>query len=122
GVLARVADDTWSTTEVQESGVLRTGMHRYGTLEMKKYQRVRVQISGSEGTVTVSKVLPTGTAISLYTLDASVTHAQDIGLQMDDPAEMVGLHFELKRGPTGKSPILHGYQLFALPAPKRQRL
>ena len=107
------------------SGYLTTGYQRFGTLEPKKFHTVKMRVSGSGGTVTVYKVLSDGSEISLLTTDVATSTGEDqITLGMDAPTELVGLKFVLTRsaGDAAVGPTLLGYQLRALPAPKRQRL
>lgn len=103
------------------SGTLTTGFHRFSTLELKKFQTVRVRVGGTGGTVAVAKVLASGTVVPMYTLQVGTSSGEDVTLAMDDPAEMVGLKFTLTADGS-LTPTLLGYQLRALPAPKRQRL
>lgn len=106
------------------SGQLTTAYHRFGTLEHKKFMSVIVRCAGTSGTIVVYKVLSDGSEVSLHTLDVSQTAGEEITLSMSDPAEMVGLKFVLSRSVTDATtgPTLLGYQLRALPAPKRQRM
>ena len=106
-------------------GTLYTGFHRFGTLEPKKFHTVKVRCSGTGGTVAVYKVLSDGSEVSLITIDLATSTGEDqITLGMDTPTELVGLKFVLARYPGDSTvgPTLLGYQLRALPAPKRQRL
>ena len=114
-----------SATTLAASGSLTTGFHRFGTLEPKKFHTVKMRCSGSGGTVTAYKVLSDGSEISLITIDLATSTGEDqIALGMDSPTELVGLKFVLTRaaGDATVGPTLLGYQLRALPAPKRQRL
>jgi hypothetical protein len=109
------------STTPTASGTLTTGYHRFSTLELKKFQSVRVRVGGTGGSVAVAKVTASGAVVPLYTLQVGASTGEDITLAMDDPAEMVALKFTLT--PSGaNSPILLGYQIRALPAPRRQRL
>ena len=103
------------------TGTLTTGYHRFGTMEPKKFHTVRVRVGGTAGTVAVARVDRNGSVFPLYTIDVSRSAGEDITMKMDLPDEMVALKFTLT--PSGStSPELLGYQLRALPAPKRQRL
>ena len=114
----------YETGNLTASGTLQTGFHRFGTLEPKQFQTVKVRLGGVAGTVTVSKVLSDGSTVSLITLDVGQSTGEEITLGMLAPAEMMGLAFTLTRsaGDATMGPTLLGYQLRALPAPKRQRL
>lgn len=102
-------------------GWIETGQHRFGTLEAKQFHTIRVLGGGSGGTITVSRVDSSGGSTSLYTLDVSSQSEVDLNLQLDEPVVSIGLRFDLE--PDGSdAPILYGYQLRALPAPKRQRM
>lgn len=104
------------------SGTLKTGYHRFATLDPKRFEAVDVRISGTEGTVAVARVDQSGSVIPLFTIDASTSNRADIGLGLSAPVEALGLQFTLSAGPGGTGPTLLGYQLRALPQPKRQRL
>jgi hypothetical protein len=111
-------------TDLAETGSLTTGFHRFGTLEPKKFQTVKVRVSGGAGTVAIYRVMSDDSEVSLLTIDLSATDGEDITLGLDTPLEMVGLKFVLSRdaGDATTGPTLLGYQLRALPAPRRQRL
>ena len=106
------------------SGSLTTGFLRMGTLEPKAYQTVRVRFGGTGGTITVYRINSDGSETSLYTIDVLASTEDEITLGLSSPVQMVGLKFVLTRSATDatKGPTLLGYQLRALPAPKRQRL
>jgi len=113
------------SSNLASSGYLTTGYHRYGTLEPKQFQSVRVRVGGTGGTVAVSRIMADGSEIPLYTFTIGVSSTDDeIALGLSTPIEMVALKFTLTRDGTDatKGPILYGYQLRALPAPKRQRM
>lgn len=103
------------------SGTLTTAFHRMGTLEPKKFHTVSVRVAGPGGTIQVSKILADGTSVSLYTIDVSQTDGETITMGAGGPVEMVGLKFTLTKSGSD-CPVLLGYQLKAMPAPKRQRL
>jgi len=115
----------YETANLTATGSLQTGYHRFGTLEPKQFHTVRVRLGGGGGSVTIGRVMSDGSEVSLYTFDVGTTSTDDeIALGLSTPLEMVGLKFTLNRSGTDatKGPILFGYQLRALPAPKRQRL
>lgn len=110
------------STGLVSSGTLTTGYHRFATLEPKRFEAVDVRISGTEGTVAVARVDQSGSVIPLFTIDASTSSRADIGLGLSEPTEAIGIQFTLSAGAGGTGPTLLGYQLRALPQPKRQRL
>lgn len=105
-------------------GSLTTGYHRFATLENKRFDSVRVSADGTFGTITISKVLESGTVISLYTLDVSTAHEVDVSFGSTDGEQMIALKFDLApaEGHETVSPVLLGYQIRALPEPDRQRM
>lgn len=111
--------DIQQTTPIT-SGYLDTSFHRFGSLEPKKFHTVQVRVGGDGGSVTISKVLPDGVAVSLYTLPATEGTA-DVTLRADEPLDRLGLRFTLNAA-GALSPKLISYQLRALPAPIRQRM
>lgn len=110
------------STGLVTSGTLTTGYHRFATLDPKRFEAVDVRISGTEGTVAVARVDQSGSVVPLFTIDASTSNRADIGLGLSAPVEALGLQFTLSAGAGGTGPTLLGYQLRALPQPKRQRL
>lgn len=110
------------TSVLSQTGYLSTGQHRFGTLEPKQFHAVRVLVSGPGGTVAISRVDPSGAVTSLHTVDVSRSSEIDLTLSLTSPGVSVGLRFDLAQDADGNAPILHGYQLRALPAPRRQRL
>lgn len=111
--------DIQQTTPVT-TGYLDTSFHRFGSLEPKKFHTVQVRVGGDGGSVTISKVLPDGVAVSLYTLPATEGTA-DVTLRADEPLDRLGLRFTLNAA-GALSPKLISYQVRALPAPLRQRM
>lgn len=104
-------------------GWVQTGFHRFATLEPKRFESVRVRATGSGGTIGVTRVDQDGTETFLYNLDTSVVHDADVSLGLTQTAEAVGLKFSLTpSGDLASTPTLLGYQLRALPQPKRQRM
>ncbi|MDP9820493.1 hypothetical protein [Nocardioides massiliensis] len=103
------------------SGYVQTALHRLGTLEPKFFNEVKVKVEGV-GQVAVSAVLPDGASVSVGTITAPASADLDLrSAAGGNPVEYLALRFTLT--PTGgESPALLGYQLRALPVPRRQRL
>lgn len=115
-----------SSSEYLETSSIKTGYHRFGTLDSKWFRSVVVRMGGSGGSIEVFRLDPSGsgyTETSLGTIAYPETEA-DFDLGPDIPAERVALKFVLNRdgGDETKAPVLLGYQLKALPQPKRQRM
>jgi len=106
------------------SGYLRTGFHRFATLEPKRFDSVRVTLDGPSGTCEVIRVDSEGNELSLFAIDAAVSHVEDVPLRMTRSEETVALKFVLTPAPGAPtiSPVLLGYQLRALPEPARQEM
>lgn len=112
-------------------GGLLTGLHRFGTLDGKHFQEVLVRSEGG-GTIEVWRLDADGTETQLIALSgvremrAGATDApsRTFPVGLSGPSEAIGLRFVLNRdeGDTTLGPTLLGYQLKALPSPKRQRL
>lgn len=115
---------TTSDGTLAPTGFLQTGGHRFGTLEPKQFHSVRIRLSGDGGTVAVARVDSNGTETTLATLTPSTRASEDVTLRLSEPVESLSLKFTLTRDNTDptKGPVLHGYQLRALPAPDRQEL
>lgn len=113
-----------SATANYGSGWIQTGFHRFAILEPKRFDSVRVNLNGTSGTCLIERVLSDGTTTSLYTIDASVSHVEEIDLQLTESQEVLALKFTLAPDPAHPTvtPVLLGYQLRALPEPRRQRM
>lgn len=109
-------------SDYADTGFIETGFHRFGTLEPKDFRTVSVRVEGVGGTVAVEKVLRNGAASSLVTLGVANFYDNEIPLNLAGPSDYIGLRFTLEPDDAGNVPTLLGYQLRALPAPKRQRL
>jgi hypothetical protein len=113
-----------SATANYAQGWLQTGFHRFAILEPKRFDSVRVHLSGTSGTCLVERVSSDGAIISLYTIDVAQSHVEEIDLKYTTGQEVVALRFTLTPDaahPT-VTPVLLGYQLRALPEPRRQRM
>lgn len=109
---------------VSAAGSVTTGYHRFGTLEGKHFESVTVRAAGDGGTISVYLVNAdeTETLVGTLTLPGDTLGVFPLGLT--EPTERIALRFALARDAvdTSVSPVLLGYQLKALPSPKRQRL
>lgn len=108
-------------TGLQSSGFVTTGFHRLGTLDPKSFRFLRVKTEGTVGSVAVSVLLPDGTVTSVGTVSAGASRDMDLSTAVSSPVEYLGLKFSLT-GNGSAGPTLLGYQLKALPVPKRQRM
>lgn len=108
---------------IGESGTLTTGFHRLGTLDPKAFRYLRVKTEGTVGTVSVTAITPDGTEYDAGTIDAGDADELDLGVIEDFPSalEYLALRFTLE-GDGTDGPTLLGYQLKALPVPRRQRM
>ena len=116
---------TQHSTELVDSGWLRTGYIRYNTLEPKffKYINTRARVGTGNGII-VSSIVDGGDTFDLITLsDASAN--TDIGIRLPSTKqEILGFKFTLNNSNEDDTlgPVLTGYQVKAIPAAKRQRL
>lgn len=104
-------------------GTLNTGFHRFGTLDPKHFDSVLVRASGTGGSIEVYRTDADFTRTLIGTVTYPDTQGEfDLGLTA--PTERVALRFVLTRdgADSTKGPTLLGYQLKALPLPKRQRM
>ena len=110
---------------VETSGFVQTGFHRFGVLEPKAFHSVSVRAKGTAGTVSISIVRKDGALQPLVTLGPDQYQEAQVNLPPLGNTEVIALRFTLA-GPADMSydamPTLLGYQVKALPAPKRQRM
>lgn len=118
------------------TGELRTGYHRLGTLDEKHFQSVVVRVGQTVPHYQRRDPDPFGGSISVYRLDdldedgvllGSVMPGDGVvtlPLGLTAPQEKVALRFVFSTyGPESvQGPELLGYQIKALPSPQRQRL
>lgn len=111
-------------SNLASTGFLTTGYLRYGTLEPKQFHSVMVRSAGTGGSITVSRVMADGSIVDLLVIDGLAGFSDPITLGLGGTNEMIALKFTLTRDAADatKGPTLLGYQVKALPAPKRQRL
>ncbi|HET6917276.1 MAG TPA: hypothetical protein VFH56_14375 [Acidimicrobiales bacterium] len=111
------------------SGTITTGYHRFDTLDSKVFHEVTVR-GGNYGTIAVAQVDADGNETPMGSFDLSgdgeatfpfknPNNLPDVGRLS---AERAALKFTLSNVNQFPSPILYGYQIRALPAPKRQRM
>lgn len=110
-----------SASVAAATGSVTTAFHRFGTLEPKDFRTISVFGSGENGTISVELIRRDGAAYPLVTLSEGLLDGQEVALNLPGPTDYVGLRFTLTANGLG-APTLLGYQLRALPAPKRQRL
>lgn len=108
---------------LEPSGYVVTGYHRFGTLDDKAFRTVSVRVGGTGGSIDVYRVDANETETPL----GSCTPAEvekDLDVALAAPTERIALKFVLNRDGTDatKGPVLLGYQLKALPVPERQRI
>lgn len=114
-----------SGADLAPAGRVDTGYHRFGTLDPKSFQSVSVRCGGDGGKISVSMLDANGVVTSLGEITPSEA-AKDFDLSgaLTGPTERIALRFILT--PSGLDPTagpeLLGYQLKALPVPKRQRI
>lgn len=106
------------------TGYLTTGFQRFGTLEPKGFRNVKVRVAGDGGTLSIVRLDKDGGERPLYTVGITGQFEDDITLGLVDPVEFIGLKFVLSRDGSNSAngPVLLGYQLRAVPAPRRQRM
>lgn len=139
-------DGSWSDTHSEQfrrilssnndfnlQKILVTGFHRFGTLESKFYSSIRVRTDPQPGSSQV--VLPGSGHLSGGTIDVYAVKLDDTetllgqvdattsGADFDINLTAEALAFKFVFNASGLSvPYLVGYQLRALPAPRRQRM
>lgn len=125
--LCLAANDVGATvqsSDLVETGWLRTGFARYGTLEPKYIEAVSLTGDVSQGSVGIAAAVEED-AYSPVTTIAEWNGSQEVSLNLpgDGTALKVSLELTLTRGTRTRGPRIEGYQLKAWPAPAgRQEL
>lgn len=112
-------------TQAVTSGYIQTGLIRHFTLEDKHFKLVKALIQTPvTGNVKVSLVSSAGDVNDLLTITPTIDPTQDIGTNLQSPAESVAFRFTLFPASAGAATgsTLSGYQLKSLPAVHRTRL
>lgn len=109
-------------TDPAPAGSIETAQHRFGTLEPKDFRTLTVRAEGNGGTILVEKILRDGTPVTIVTLGPDNFSDNTLSLDLRGPVDSVGFRFTLMSDGSGNAPTLLGYQLRAMPAPKRYRL
>lgn len=111
------------TDNLIESGWLRVGFARYGTLEPKFYESALLLGDVSVGSLSLAAAT-TLDAYSEITTQGGWNGSREIGLNLpggSPPWEKLSLQITLNRDTTTTGPTFEGYQLRALPAPARRQ-
>lgn len=109
-------------------GWLETGRIRLGTVESKAWRNVRIlSDESSAGTITAYASTSTAAAPSGWNSVVSISTGTfdlfgSLNATASTPVSAVYLALKLTRGSTTTTPVLTGYQVQAIPAPKRTEL
>jgi hypothetical protein len=119
----RTYDETglYKESTLATTGWLQTSNLRMGTLDPKAFRYLTVRTTGTTGSVAVSVITPNGTTTSVGTVNAGTSADLSLASALPTPVEYVALKFTFT-GSGGAGPTLVGFQLKALPVPKRQRM
>lgn len=125
GATARVYGCTASSNR-EATGFVQSGAVRYGTLQAKNFDSIRLEVGRPvKGTTTIKVVDRDGTASTVGVADASsnLDQAFAIGIPVL-PQQQLAVRLELARDATTATtgPIIQGWQMRALPAVVRAEL
>lgn len=110
------------------AGWLETGRIRLGTVEAKAWRDVRILSSqASDGTITAFAETSDSGAPSTWDSIVSISTGTtdqfgSLNVVAAAPVSAIYLAIRLQRGSTTTTPILTGYQVVAIPSPKRTEL
>ena len=125
GATARVYGCT-ASSNVEATGFIQSGAIRYGTLELKNFDSIRMEIARPvKGSTTIKVVDRDGTATSVGVADASANLDQSFSVGYPvTPQQQLAVRLEMARDATDntKGPIIQGWQIRALPAVTRAEL
>ena len=97
------------------SGVMKTGLIRFSTLEPKVFKRIRIRGNiPNNSSITASSVTQDNVTLSLFSFTGS-SSTEDIQVSPSTPLDCLSFKFELTSNGT-VDPILYSYQVKALPA------
>lgn len=115
-----------ASSNLEADGWLRTGYIRYGTIEKKNYESVKVEMSKPVyGSLTVSSVDKDGNTSSLGYFGSGVSLDESLKISYPTaPQKHLALKFTLLRDATTPTlgPVLENWQMRAIPSPTRSEL
>jgi hypothetical protein len=115
-----------TTTDLEATGFVQSGAVRYGTLELKNFDSIRMEIARPiKGSTTIKVVDRDGTATSVGVADTSSNLDQSFAVGYPTvPQQQLAVRLELARDATDATtgPIIQGWQIRALPAVTRAEL
>ena len=116
-----------STTELVETGQIRTGRIRYDTMENKAWKRIRIRTTDdtANGDIEVYKIGPTVDTFVTNLLEGTSTAADiDLANAYPDTTPDASFKLNLNRNSTDATtgPVVVGIAVKALPTPTRARI
>lgn len=118
----------WQNDNYVSEGWLETGRIRLGTVESKAWRNIRVlSDETSQGTITAYASTSTAAAPSSWNSVVSISTGTfdsfgSLNTTAATPISAIYVGLKLTRGSTTTTPVLTGYQVVAIPAPKRTEL
>lgn len=115
-----------TSTNLEPTGFIQSGAVRYGTLELKNFDSIRMEIARPvKGSTAIKVVDRDGTATSVGVADVSSNLDQSFAVGYPTvPQQQLAVRLELARDSSDntKGPIVQGWQIRALPAVARAEL
>lgn len=125
GATARVYGCT-SSSNLEATGFIQSGAIRYGTLELKNFDSIRMEVARPVKGATTIKVVDrdgTATTVGLANSLSNLDQSFSIGYPVT-PQQQLAVRLEMARDATDATtgPIIQGWQIRALPAVYRAEL
>jgi hypothetical protein len=115
-----------TSSNLESTGFIQSGAVRYGTLELKNFDSIRMEIARPvKGSTSIKVVDRDGTATTVGLADASSNLDQSFSIGYPvTPQQQLAVRLELTRDSSDntKGPIIQGWQIRALPAVTRAEL
>lgn len=125
GATARVYGCT-ASSNLEATGFIQSGAIRYGTLELKNFDSIRMEIARPvKGSTTIRVVDRDGTTTTVGVADAQANLDDSFNIGYPTvPQQQLSVRLELSRDATDatKGPVIQGWQIRALPAVSRAEL
>jgi hypothetical protein len=115
-----------TSSNLESTGFIQSGAVRYGTLELKNFDSIRMEIARPVKGSTSIKVVDrdgTATTVGLANASSNLDQSFSIGYPVT-PQQQLAVRLELTRDSSDntKGPIIQGWQIRALPAVTRAEL
>lgn len=113
-----------SASVLRNTGYVKTGFIRFGTLEPKNFKFIRARGTFTYGAMDIESIDQNANSYNIISYNSVVGNPEAATTQPEGSQEYVSFKFTLSRSASNSAlgPVFKGYQVKALPATERSRL